>query len=85
MSPAHVPWTLCAEAHLETSLLLDHSLQIQPVAREGAQMVKNLHTSTHEKLLKEPDIFSLENRGLYDTKGFYLTLGLTVEDSDLSS
>lgn len=50
----------------------------------GTQMVRNLHTLTH-KSLKEPDTFSLENRGLYDTKVFYLTLGLTVEDIDLLS
>ena len=85
MLPARVPWTVCAEAHVETSLLPDHSLWIQPVARRRYTDGEDLHTLTHEKSLKEPDTFSLENRGLYDSKVFYLTLGLTVEDTDLLS
>ena len=49
MSPAHVPWTLCAEAHLEKSLLPDHSLQIQPVAGRRCPDGEELtHLNTRE-------------------------------------
>ena len=58
MLPARVPWTVCAEAHVETSLLPDHSLWIQPVARRRYTDGEDLHTLTHEKSLKDHYVFT---------------------------